>query len=103
MLINSKRKILDFDVVQSEKSAFLNKRSEDSPVLNVLTIKTGLKCTKDFIKKHAKEIFESEIQAIRSIRMKPEKMRFKGKEGVRSGYKKFIIRFKDSKEVEKHY
>jgi large subunit ribosomal protein L23 len=86
-----------FDVlvspVFSEKATYANGMSK-------YTFKVNEQATKGDVKEAVEKIFEVEVKAVNILNTKGKKKVFKGRRGVRSGFKKAIITLKPGKTID---
>lgn len=72
-------------IVQSEKSLNLQQ-------IDVITVLTSNRVTKNSLKEIFRQYFGLIPVSVNSLRMKPVAIKFKSREGVTKGYKKFYVK-----------
>ncbi len=79
--------------VVTEKSTTLSQ-------YNQIVFKVADYSTKTQIKQAVEQLFDVKVQAVNTLNTKAKQKRFRGKLGVRSGYKKAIVRLKDGQSID---
>jgi len=83
-------------VISTEKS---HKARESNNVYQFLVSKNS---DKTAIKKAIVRLFNVEVLDVNTISMKSKKIKFKGKDGERSGFKKALVRVKSGQVIGEH-